>query len=221
MTEQKEKYADTKMQRPGVRKLISQLTRWWWLIAVAVCLVALVVLVKQCEKHPPVQLQVERNEHIDATPMEVKAIKDVAQWEMLSVSTEEMVEWHAHHTFSTDHLVRIYQGTLRLGVDMRQAADDWFTLLPDSSVRLLLPPIALLDSNFIDETRTRSFYEKGTVSPKVLDNLYEQAKAQMIKRCVTPQNIHIAQEKAQSEFTRIFNNLGFQRVSITFSSSKP
>lgn len=198
------------------RKLIGSLLRWWWVWAVAIVAVAVAYIYKGVTDNPPVKLRVEHNTRIDVTPEQIMSVRDVGQWEFLTINTEEVVEWERKRTFGTDRLVRIYQGTLRLGVDMQKAPTNWFASLPDSTAQLTLPPVKLLDDHFIDEARTRSFYESGTVPPDVLDQLYAQAQQKMRSRCLTPQNLQAAESNARRQFERIFRQMGFKRVVIKF-----
>lgn len=210
--------ADTKRNggRLNWRRLLLSLIRYWWLLAIAAIAVAVAVVVKSVENNPPVQVAVVRNTRIDVTPEEIRSVRQIGQWEFLSVSTEEMVEWHRKHFMGDDHLTRIYSGTLRLGIDMQQASDDWFTSLPDSACRLRLPAITLLDTLFIDEARTRSFYEKGSIPPEAREQLYRQARQAMLRRLLTPANLQAAEENARSQFTHIFAAMGFKKIDITF-----
>ena len=193
------------------------LMRFWWLGLVALIAVAAAYMVHTAKEHPPVQLAVKHDTRIDVSAEEVRSIRDIGQWEFLSVSTEELVEWSRRRTFGTDRLVRIYTGTLRLGVDLTKASDDWFTSLPDSVARLRLPPIGLLDDNFIDEARTRSFYEKGICPPEARNQLYAQARKLMMQRCLTPQNLKTAEDNARVQFTKTFEAMGFKKVDIEFA----
>ena len=210
------------MKKDSIRKGFSwktvafSLLRYWWVAAISVALVAAAFVAKTVSQHPPVKLEVHRSTRIDVTAEEVRSIRDVGQWEFLNITTEEMVEWSRSRTFGTDRLVRIYTGTLRIGVDMKKAGDDWFTSKPDSVAELHLPKVALLDANFIDEARTRSFYEKGSYPPEALKSLYEQARQLMLRRCLTPQNLKQAESNACSQFTQLFLGLGFKRVNIYF-----
>ncbi|MGM9688087.1 MAG: DUF4230 domain-containing protein [Alloprevotella sp.] len=210
--------ADTQRnsERLNWRRLLLSLVRYWWLLAIAAIAVAVAVVVKSVEDHPPVQVAVVRNTRIDITPEEIRSIRQIGQWEFLSVSTEEMVEWHRKHFMGDDHLTRIYSGTLRLGIDMQQLSEDWFTSLPDSACRLRLPAVSLLDTLFIDEARTRSFYEKGSIPPEAREQLYRQARQAMLRRLLTPANLHAAEENARNQFTRIFAAMGFKKIDITF-----
>lgn len=198
------------------RKMAFSLLRYWWVAAIAVALVAAAFMLRTVSSHPPVKVEVHRSTRIDVTAEEVRSIRDVGEWEFLNITTEEMVEWSRSRTFGTDRLVRIYTGTLRIGVDMKKAGEDWFTSKPDSVAELHLPKVTLLDPNFIDEARTRSFYEKGSYPPEALKSLYEQARQRMLRRCLTPQNLKQAETNARSQFTQVFQGLGFKRVDIHF-----
>ena len=199
------------------RQVIWSILRFWWVGAIALGLWAISQLYDKMVENPPVQLELVKDTRIDMTPEAINSIRDIGQWEFLSVSTEEMVEWHQTSALGDKHLVRIYHGTLRLGIDMDRCSQDWFTSLEDSAAILKLPALDLLDTNFIDEAKTRSLYEKGTFSSTVYDEMYRKADLAMRHRCMTPQNIRIAQENACEHFTRIFKAFGFKTIDIHFS----
>lgn len=197
-------------------KSLQRLLRWWWIFAVAAIVIAITYIYIGIKENSPIHLEVERNTRIDLTPEQILSVRDIGQWEFLTINTEELVEWQRSRTLTTDRLTRIYQGTLRLGIDMSKASDDWFTSLPDSTAQLILPHAALLDNNFIDEARSRSFYEKGSIPPEARDQLYVQARKKMMQRCLTPQNLQTTERNARNEFTRIFKSFGFKTVTIQF-----
>lgn len=197
-------------------KSLQRLLRWWWIFAVAAIVIAITYIYIGIKGNSPIHLEVERNTRIDLTPEQILSVRDIGQWEFLTINTEELVEWQRSRTLTTDRLTRIYQGTLRLGIDMSKASDDWFTSLPDSTAQLILPHAALLDNNFIDEARSRSFYEKGSIPPEARDRLYAQARKKMMQRCLTPQNLQTTERNARNEFTRIFKSFGFKTVTIQF-----
>ncbi len=70
-------------------------------------------------------LELEVNNDINVTPQQIQLIKDIGEWEFLSVSNEELVDTVRKGLFSDDHLVRIYYGTLRLGIDLSKAKTGW------------------------------------------------------------------------------------------------
>ena len=101
------------------------------------------------------------DEDIDITPTQIQSIKAIGEWEFLSVSAEELVDTTRRRLLMKDELARIYYGTLRLGVDMHQVKPGWIKTSGDS-ITMTLPAIGLLDKDFIDEARTRPFYESGS-----------------------------------------------------------
>lgn len=54
------------------------------------------------------------------SPTQIKSLEDIGEWEFLSIADEELVDTVSHGFFGDDRLVRIYFGTLRLGVNMHE-----------------------------------------------------------------------------------------------------
>ena len=185
---------------------------WPWLVLLALVVAAFVV--HRCEEDPPT-LTVEHTKAIDTTPEEIRRIREIREWEFLSVSTEELVEAYEAGTFGDKQLARIYTGTLRLGIDMSRADDRWFEARGDTAV-LRPPDQGPLDDNFVDETRTRAFYEKGSWPAAELDRLYERARTAMLRRHLTKAHLDEARQSAREQFTRIFQGLGFTTVDVSF-----
>lgn len=172
---------------------------------------------------------IRHNTAIADTPEEIRALRDIGQWEFLAAPCEEIIERHEAHTFGDKHLVKVFRGTLSIGIDMHKASDDWFAADTTSAVIspgvlveggkaaiLTLPDVELLDESFIDEARTTTFHEQGTFSSKVKQELYDEAVAAMKKRILTPKNLEAARQNARDQFTRIFHAFGYDKVSINF-----
>ncbi len=155
------------------------------------------------------------DDHIGTTPTQIESIRDIGEWEFLSISNEELVDTMRKGFFSNDELVRIYYGTLRLGIDMHQASQDWLTVKGDT-VTAILPKIGLLDKDFIDEARTKSFYESGSWTARDREALYHKAHRLMLTRCMTPANQKVAQENAEAQFQKMLKALGYQNIIIKF-----
>lgn len=155
------------------------------------------------------------SEAIDLTPTQIQSMKAIGEWEFLSVSTEELVDTVRKGIFTDDELVRIYYGTLRLGVNMQKVGDDWIQTSGDS-ITLTLPKIELLDKEFIDEARTKSFYERGSWKPVDRDALYQKAYRQMLSHSMTKENLQAAEANASQQMHDIMRALGYQHVSVTF-----
>ena len=163
-------------------------------------------------------IDVGPDQHIDITPTQIAAIKQIGQWEFLSVRDEELVDTLARGFFSDKELVRIYYGTVRLGIDLQKTDDKWIQVT-DTAVVATLPPIQLLDRNFIDEAQTRSFFESGSWSSADREALYNRAYQKMYARCVTPQNIATAEENARQQFAQLLRSLGFEKVWVNIEKS--
>ena len=78
----------------------------------------------------------------------------------------------------------------------------------------------LLDDDFIDEARTKSFFSTGTWSDADRDHLYYKANAMMRKRCLTPTNMALAEENARAQFTNLLRSLGFDKTKVVFDEAK-
>lgn len=152
---------------------------------------------------------------IDITPTQIQSIKTIGEWEFLSVSAEELVDTTRKRILMDDELARIYYGTLRLGVDMNQTRPKWIETNGDS-VTVTLPSIGLLDKDFIDEARTKSFYESGTWSPADREALYKKAYRMMMQHCLTKENLQAAETNGREQFRYMMLAMGYKHVNINF-----
>lgn len=151
------------------------------------------------------------------SPTQVESIEAIGQWEFLAINDEELVDTTRHGFFGDDQLVRIYYGTLRLGIDMKDVKEGWIqTDEKKDSIVCTLPPIRLLDNNFIDEAKTKSFFEEGKWTGADRQAMYDRAYAMMKKRCLTPVNYQTARRNAKQQFKDMFKTMGFTNVRIEF-----
>ena len=160
-------------------------------------------------------IEIGSNDKIEPTPTQIQSIRDIGEWEFLSISAEEMVDTVRKGFFSDDELVRIYYGTLRLGINMQQLSDEAITLQGDT-LQATLPKVTLLDKDFIDEAKTKSFYESGKWTPQAHQALYQKAQKQMLQHCLTNENIAAAQSNAEAQVSNLFKSLGYKNVKIHF-----
>ena len=165
------------------------------------------------EKNNTIELGVD--DRIGDTPTQIESMKAIGEWEFLSVSNEELVDTARKGLLSDDHLVRIYYGTLRLGINMHQARPHWLTVSGDTATAVL-PKVGLLDKDFIDEARTKSFYESGSWQESDREALYKKAYRMMLQRCMTPTNLKAAEENAEAQFRKMLLALGYKNVIIKF-----
>ena len=162
-------------------------------------------------------VSVTTEEQTTLSPTQVESIEAIGEWEFLAISNEELVDTVRRGFFGDDQLVRIYYGTLRLGINMKDVKEGWIQAnAGKDSIVCTLPPIRLLDNNFIDEARTRSFFEEGKWTGADRQALYDRAYAQMKKRCFTPANIRIAQRNARQQFRDMFKAMGFPNARVEF-----
>lgn len=162
-------------------------------------------------------VSVTTEEQTTLSPTQVESIEAIGEWEFLAISNEELVDTVRRGFFGDDQLVRIYYGTLRLGINMKDVKEGWIQAnAGKDSIVCTLPPIRLLDNNFIDEARTRSFFEEGKWTGADRQALYDRAYAQMKKRCLTPTNIRIAQRNARQQFRDMFKAMGFPNARVEF-----
>ena len=160
-------------------------------------------------------IEIGSNDKIEPTPTQIQSIRDIGEWEFLSISAEEMVDTVRKGFFSDDELVRIYYGTLRLGINMQQLSDEAITLQGDT-LQATLPKVTLLDKDFIDEAKTKSFYESGKWTPQAHQALYQKAHRQMLTHCLTKENLTTAQSNAESQLRNLFTQLGYKTITLTF-----
>ena len=149
------------------------------------------------------------------TPSQIEEIRRIGQWEFMALNDEELVDTIRRGFFSDDHLVRIYYGTLRLGIDLSNF-DASRISTRDDSLAVRLPDVTLLDEHFIDEARTESFHESGSWSNADRRALYERAQQKMISRCVTSETLEATRQLAESQIRRLLTSMGFEKISITF-----
>lgn len=183
-------------------------------IAIAVIVVALLA-VWIYRSLGDARLEMGSDDSIGLTPTQIESIKAVGEWEFLSVSTEELVDTTRKRLFSDDQLVRIYYGTLRLGVDMKQVEPGWIEQRNDT-LFLTLPKVGLLDRDFIDEARTKSFFESGTWKAEDREALYKRAHRKMLAHCLTPANLSTAEDNARESFKKLLRSMGYKNIEIQF-----
>ena len=181
-------------------------------LAVAVGVVVLIIVLVKCGKP---SLGVSKQGRLVLTPTQIKQIKDIGEWEFLTIEDEEVVDTTASSLLSTRELVRLYFGTLRLGIDLSEAADNWIVQRDDTIV-MTLPPVKLLSEDFIDEARTQTFYEDGSWEPVDHARMYAKAKRMMKRRCLTDDNFRNAEASARTHFTQMLTAMGFANSRISF-----
>ena len=178
-----------------------------------VAIVALCLVIWLTVSFKKTEVSVDVDQKINVTPEQIESIKAIGEWEFLSIADEEMVDTMRKGIFSDDHLVRIYYGTVRLGINMQQVGPEWIKASGDS-IEVTLPKIGLLDRDFIDEARTQSFHESGRWKAADREAMYRKAYKKMLKRCVTPENIKSAKHNGEEQFRQIMKSMGYEHIAI-------
>ena len=185
-------------------------------LAVRILILVVVIIVLWwllfAEKDNRLKLGVD--DDINVTPEQIQSIRNIGEWEFLSISDEELVDTVRKGLFRNDELVRIYYGTLRLGIDMKQAR-----LTPQGAYILVaVPKVGLLSEDFIDEARTKAFYESGKWTPSDLEALYQKARRQMKAHSLTPQNLQSAEDNADAQFRQLMKAMGYNNIIVRFEN---
>lgn len=184
----------------------------WGIIALAV-ITGTAYFIHSMQK---TEISIGADNKIDNTPSIITAMKEIGEWEFLSVDDEEIVDTVRKGFLTDDRLVRIYYGKLSLGINMRKAAPHWIEKSGDS-ITVTLPPIELLDKDFIDEARTRAFIETGRWTDSDREALYDKAYVKMLRRCMTKNNLELARQNAEEQFGKLLKALGEEKYKIKWN----
>lgn len=154
------------------------------------------------------------------TATRIDQVKEIGQWEFLTVYAEEMVDTQSvkHNRFWMDshkELVRIYSGTLRFGLDLKKDTKENWIVAQGDTVTAVLPHTHLLDERFLDEAATRSVIENGSWSHADKGALYNKAVRIFKQKYLTKENLQRADEQARTQVETLLRNLGFKHITVT------
>ena len=154
----------------------------------------------------------------EQTPIIIKSMRHIGEWEFMTITDEEMVErTRKNLILSDDKLVRIYYGTLRLGIDLEKLREDAISIQGDS-ISIMLPAVQLLDDDFIDEALTKTFYESGEWDNKTQKEMYVEAQSIMIRYAMNDENQEQTRQLAEIQMRQLLQGLGFRHITIRFES---
>lgn len=162
------------------------------------------------------EIHIGSDNTINVTPERIAEIRQLGQWEFLTVVDEVVVDTIRYRRIvSDDRLTCIFRGTVRLGINLDHAPADWVTNRNDT-IEVRLPAPSVLDDRFIDEAGTDVFYQSGNWSAYVREHMYSQAAAEMKDFAMSPQNIQTVKDAATARFTSLFKSMGAKDVTVTF-----
>ena len=197
----------------GIIRLVGKMGKGLFFAVLVVALLVIGAGYYFFNKATDMSASVDVDQRIGITPTQITAMKQIGEWEFLSVADEELIDTLRAGFFSDDELIRIYYGTPRLGIDMREVDDNWIQRDKDTIV-VVLPPVKLLDEHFIDEARTKSFFESGKWTDADRNAMYERARQRMKARALNSSNMKSAEENAMRQFYQMLRSMGFENVRV-------
>lgn len=161
-----------------------------------------------------------QEERVEQTKAVMDSIQSIGQWELTYIDTNVQVDTVVKRWLGlvSDKLQRRYYGRLSVGMDMQKLPEDWCIRRKDT-VRLTLPDICLLDSNFIDESRTVLVLSENDdieADKAMRKAMLERAKRKMIQTAVTPQVVSDARRLATDRMSERFRAIGYETVVVEF-----
>lgn len=185
-----------------------------YLAVIVVCVVFLRVW-STCE-NTEIKVTME-SEKIEKTAVHVGTLKEIGEWEFLSVRCDEIVDTVRKGIIKDDALTRVYHGTLRLGVNMNSVTKSSISYNKETdSLTVTLPKVSLLDNKFIDEAATDSYFESGTWSEQARKEMLKKAEDRMKRRALSEANIKKAEDNGREAAEKMFLAMGYKKVVVKF-----
>ncbi|GJG64131.1 hypothetical protein PRLR6014_06070 [Prevotella lacticifex] len=185
---------------------------------VVVCLIVMVAVLYMCHAAKSVTAGHQTEVVVTPTPVNLDSIRAIGQWSFLTVEMDEVVDTVDRGLFSSDRISVAYHGTLHYGINVAEARPGWVTIVGDTAVTVVLPPVKLLDDRFLDERNVKVYEGRDDMDfinkPTVRAALVRKAKAAMIRR--GRENIPEARSKAETEVRRIFSQHGYKKIVVRF-----
>lgn len=158
---------------------------------------------------------------IESSKAVLDSIHAIGQWELQSVEISVEVDTMQKRWLGLvkDKLQRRYYGRASIGIDMQKASAEWYRRDNDT-IWVNLPEVCLLDSNFIDESRTKTIFSDNNdfaTDSKVRKAMLLKARDKMIKESVTPATINTCHQQVNTQLSRRLEAIGYKKVVVTFN----
>ncbi len=165
-------------------------------------------------------LTTEAEERIERTPAVVDSIRSIGQWELASVELSVDVDTIRKRWIGLvkDEVKRRYTGRLSVGIDMTQLQDSCYAVSGDT-ITVTLPAVRLLDTNFIDESRTRTLIadnEEFADNPQVKKAMLEKARRRLAAQGADSETVAECRQRAAAEVKERFSAIGYSTVVVVF-----
>lgn len=178
------------------------------IVAVIGCAIS---FLKMTSSSSPFSFNIKQNDSLLETSIDIKTLREIGEWEFLSVRVEELVDTTISNVFFDDQLSCIYRGDVRLGFDMRDFDLKNIDVRGDTAF-VKLPHCKILDTDFIDESQTSVFFQKGNVEPSIYVDLKKRAKNKMIDRALASENLALADKTAENSISSLLKDMGMSDV---------
>lgn len=164
------------------------------------------------------------DERASMTPAAIDSIRSIGQWELSTVvlTTEVDTVQKRWLGLVKDRLKRSYTGRMSVGIDLRRLAEQCHTVDADT-IRITLPDVCLLDTNFIDESKTRilvSDSEKMEHDAGIAKAMLSKARERMRRQGLTQDVMEQCRHRATDEITRRLTDIGYKKVVVSFGKSR-
>lgn len=161
--------------------------------------------------------------HTSTTATRIDKIKEIGEWEFLSIHTEEMVEAretkeHKYWFNEEKQLIRIYPATLHIGFDLKKDTKEGWIKANGDTIDVVLPHTHLLDERFVDEAASRSVIEDGSWMHKDRDMLLKKAEVLIKKKYLTSEKLQHTDTVAKQQVEQFLQSIGFKVINIKFQS---
>lgn len=185
------------------------------LIAIAVAYFCL----HSCMEQSGIGTEEERRTEI--TPAVLDSIRSIGEWQLMTVPLTLEVDTMQKRWLGMvkDKLRRSYSGTMSLGINLHKLQDEWHEVDGDT-ITLTMPDVCLLDSNFIDESKTRLILSESNSfesDPKVKGAMLRKARNRMISVGITSANLQNCRDQATKELEKRFKAIGYKGVKVKFN----
>lgn len=165
-------------------------------------------------------ISTSQEERVEQTAAVMDSIRSIGQWELAYIDTNVQVDTVARRWLGLvkDKLQRRYYGRVSVGIDMRRLPEEWCVRKEDT-VWVTLPDVCLLDSNFIDESRTELVLSEDDdleADKTMKQAMLERARQKMIDAALTPKVSSDARRLATDRMSERFRAIGYGKVVVEF-----
>ena len=165
-------------------------------------------------------ISTSQEERVEQTAAVMDSIRSIGQWELAYIDTNVQVDTVARRWLGLvkDKLQRRYYGRGSVGIDMRRLPEGGCVRKEDT-VWVILPDVCLLDSNFIDESRTELVLSEDDdleADKTMKQAMLERARQKMIDAALTPKVSSDARRLATDRMSERFRAIGYGKVVVEF-----